>query len=812
MQEMKLNEVGFIMDYLVSGPVETPFTDSTSDADQLHYEKYLRSIIADKDRTYPSDPIVIAKSGRTGMPWRYHYGQGNWFVDYSTFYSVLKKIELDAAVILTVQQDISVKAILWSYAAVDMWCNGVQVCKIEKPVYKPISKAEMVLNLKKGGNLLYVMLQNLGVRDTRTLFGIQICDNLDKICISLPDNEHALPFIKAVQWLSGLHVHDRTVLFPLPAPEGTQIGIDSMSPDYADKDTRIVFHDVSGKKEYKTGKNETDLIAVCTCGREKFSRRFEIEENVLPQYNPDLSVTQNTERIYQTIAHVVTLDRGTHGFAMPNILARKAVHEERPDDREQLLITLQQIEDRYDCSDFLLSGLIRYLKNYKVEAALNDRIQTVLLNYRYWMNQNGSDAMCFWSENHSLLFYSNAMFVGQMYPEAYFPRAGMKGKDLSEFGKHLVEQWLSDIEKQGFEEFLSTVYMCVTFAGLLNVIDYAEPAISERTKKIADRLLHMLALHTFKGSIIAPMGRVYREIIYPFKQGAQALMNLANPTVPDSYGEGWLSWYATSLYHLPSDLVHLMDTPVSTEYTTGNALIRLEKQKDWCLTSVQSPREDPGFKRWENLTLDADKRTVSHAYTKSINERFHGTTCFEPGVYGYQQHMWSAALDPETHVFTNHPGGTVDSSSMRPGYWYGNGVMPAIKQEKNHIGIIYEIPDSYPIHFTHLFWPSVKFDQTEKAGNWLFGRKGNGYIGVWCSRELKPYDDELAGCEYRAYGDKTAWWCICGSASEDSDFSAFCRACTVSKPVFTEKEGVLSVAEEQFSLGYIAHKDTTQYI
>ena len=66
--------------------------------------------------------------------------------------------------------------------------------------------------------------------------------------------------------------------------------------------------------------------------------------------------------------------------------------------------------------------------------------------------------------------------------------------------------------------------------------------------------------------------------------------------------------------------------------------------------------------------------------------------------------MWYAALETDTVVFVNHPGGTFDGSLMRPGYWYGNGVMPAVKQLEHIIGSIYVIPDNYPIHFTLLHW------------------------------------------------------------------------------------------------------------
>ena len=86
------------------------------------------------------------------------------------------------------------------------------------------------------------------------------------------------------------------------------------------------------------------------------------------------------------------------------------------------------------------------------------------------------------------------------------------------------------------------------------------------------------------------------------------------------------------------------DKTIRSGYS-ANARIVLEKREDWCLTSVASPRGP--FERWTNICRQADADVSSHLFTKSYNECFHGTTDFQPGTYGYQQHMWYAALSPE---------------------------------------------------------------------------------------------------------------------------------------------------------------------
>ena len=811
MEKLHLNRTGFLTSYLVSGPRETDFINDETDDNQLRYETYLRSLVADHDETIPEAAVALGENSRLGMPWRYYYHYGNWFVDESTFYSTLQKVELDAVTFVEVEKDITVQAVVWSYAAVKVWCNGEKVCSMDTPVYKPIRKEAMELHLKKGVNRIYVGLQTLGVRDTRTLFGIQILDCRDEITVALPDEEKTDELVRIENWLDTLCIENSVMTFKGTAPQGAWMAYDSQSPDFAKVDSRKKWQEISGKDRVVLDEKEIGVILVRVNGTHAVLTRT--VENILAQkpiYSNESGFEENKESIFRRIGEAESLSRGDKfGFSISNILARKALGTDTSRDLELLKETLEQIESRYDCSDFLVCGLVRYLKKYPLEDKMADRAKKVLLNWRYWMDQKGSDAMCFWSENHSLMFYTCAMNVGEMYPDDYFPRADMTGKELHNEGRAKVECWLTDVEEHGFEEFLSTVYMCVTFAALLNVIDFSVPEISRRAAAITDRLLEMLCRHTCDGVVIAPMGRVYREVVQPFQQGAQALMNLINPRVPYSFGEGWLGFYASSSYQLPAGLTELMENPADISYSTGNAFICLKKTEDYCMTSVQSPRMDSGFKRWENLTLHPEADPSACEYTKSLNERFHGTTCFEPGVYGYQQHMWYAALDKETDIFTNHPGGTCDSSSMRPGFWYGNGVMPALVQKGNMLGAVYHIPKEHPIHFTHAYFPAPKFSETRITDHWLIGRKKTGFAALWCSGVMEPVNDQLFDCEYRTYGDDIAYFCICGSHDFKTldEFEAYVKGL---RPEFKEEDRILAAGG--FHVKFTENHDKTQYI
>ena len=89
------------------------------------------------------------------------------------------------------------------------------------------------------------------------------------------------------------------------------------------------------------------------------------------------------------------------------------------------------------------------IKNYAVPRETETRIRQVLTHWRYWMDQDGFDGMCFWSENHCLMFYTGAMLAGEMYPEEFFPLAHKAGKELFSWGRDRIRDWLDDVEKWG---------------------------------------------------------------------------------------------------------------------------------------------------------------------------------------------------------------------------------------------------------------------------------------------------------------------------------------------------------------------------
>ena len=308
--ENRLNEEGFIMQYLISGLREEPFIDHTADENQLRYEKYLRSILTRPQTKEPQDRVKLNETGSLGLPWRYYYNYGNWFVDLSTFYSVLTRVEMDACTQLEAEEDMQVRAVVWSYASVDLWCNGEHVCAMAPPVYKPIQKQNVMFNLKKGINRLYIRLQTLGVRDTRTLFGIQVIDHKDEIRVVLPDEEHTNCVLNCAKWLDQLIIQDGKLFCHTPAPKGTTLGYDSMSPDFAKAETKVERHDIGGATEAVLEAGRPYIVVECTAEGQKLARRMEDTAMIVPSFLKVMDYEKNKEAIYHRISDVESLSRG----------------------------------------------------------------------------------------------------------------------------------------------------------------------------------------------------------------------------------------------------------------------------------------------------------------------------------------------------------------------------------------------------------------------------------------------------------------------------------------------------------------------
>ncbi|MFT5369178.1 MAG: hypothetical protein ACI8V2_004152 [Candidatus Latescibacterota bacterium] len=759
------DESGYIRHWILAGTYVAKYEGPPGSDNEL------RASTVDATIELPPENAALGTPGPRGETWTYYDPGANIFVERSSFYHDLSVLNLYGATDLAVVEDCELKARFWSCGASDLWVNGEHVSRHNVPQYMypdateitiPLRKhrndletTEHTVSLKKGRNRLCVRLQAFGVRDTRVLYGIQILEGAEKVGIVIPgEDAFTGQAIAADRWLNNIRADGRDALCSgEPAPFDAVVKIKGEEIAWPEGTDRVVMGAVA--------RAEVQLVL----GSETLKRVLELPLNQSIAVSDAPSLEAHQAAILRDIAN--RTGRGRDGV-MP-VLARHTLGERNEEDEAVLFESLDWIDGRPDCADFPLAAFLRLYHGNTLTQKERDRIKETVLDFRYWHDEPGNDAMCFDSENHSLLFHGCQMIAGNLFPDEIFTNSGRTGKEQVAIGKDRCEKWLDEIEARGFREFLSSTYMPLTCAAVLNLVDYADEVMSKRAAKVVDGIFEMLAMHAFDGVTVGPQGRVYRGVLNPEMSGTQAMLVYASKEAVMAHND-WLSFVgASQTYRLPKGMDALIQATVSKKYRQASVEIQLEKTAGFLLTSLQLP--------------------ASFQKPQSKVDPAHSARGLIPGRQGYQQHLWHATLSRDCHVFVNHPGASFDMSSSRPGFWYGNGILPHTVQAGATVMQVFDIPDWHPISFTHAHWPTDIFDRQIVEGHWAFGKKGNGCVALWCSEALTVCSEVLTDRELRANGQQVAWVGLCGRG----DLDAFAASCRARQPEFDAASLALSL-------------------
>jgi len=783
----ELSPSGYLRHWLVAGPKETPYAGPPGP------DHVLRKESLDHTQAIPPSSAGLNEPAPFGRTWRFHDPGRNEFVEFSAFYQQLTVVDYYALTEVIVSTAGERPARFWAAGAADLWLNDEHLARLNVTRYRNPDSQRVVLPLKQGVNRLCVRLQCLGVRDTRILFGLSL-DTLDDVKVRMAGAQR---IAQMSRWID--HVRPRrsgdAVESSEPAPFAAQVIPLGKTPlAWPTGSSAVAF--AAGRPPALSVEAEVDGTLL----------RRDLE---IPSNRPQAMELKGTRR--ETLLDHVA-NAGLDGeppahwnaVALP-LLARRLLGRSTALDAAAFASAIAAVDSRGDCADFVLAALLRMELLHLSLPNESAEIRRAALAFRYWPDEPGNDAMCFTSENHSLLFHGCQLLASRLYPREIFTNSKRTSEQQAAIALPRIVHWLEKVEARGFEEFNSSTYMPITVAAMLNVVDFSgDQKLSARMAAQIDRILRDLAQHAFGGGVISPQGRVYRNVLYPEDSGTQILLSCATdatelnlgPSLQERAGD-WAVFPASSpRYRPPTDLAEKITQPVARTYRHADVQIVLEKTPAYILTSLAVPAEPrPGE---------------------------HPDNDLRPGGAGYQQHLWQATLGRDCHVFVNHPGGFFDGTKSRPGYWYGNGILPRVRQKGNWLQAIHVIADGtktrppitpsvwewgspstvrpydlYPIAFAHAHWPADSFDRQERRGNWIFGRKGRGLIGLWCSQPLVPHDDVLTGRELRANGHASAWLVICGDLEKERSLESFMTACESRQPMFDRSDYTLSMTGEE---------------
>lgn len=177
-----------------------------------------------------------------------------------------------------------------------------------------------------------------------------------------------------------------------------------------------------------------------------------------------------------------------------------------------LLKQSEYMRNRFDCADFRAQMLFKIYKDCgdRLSSRCKELIKKTFLDFKYFMDEPGDDSMCYWSENHLLLFAVSEYLAGQEWQKETFTNSGMTGIEHMQKAKVRIDAWMEQRFDFGFSEYLSNNYLAEDIAPMANYIAYSKDEKSvEQMKIITDILWLDVALNSVNNRFVAVSSRMY---------------------------------------------------------------------------------------------------------------------------------------------------------------------------------------------------------------------------------------------------------------------------------------------------------------
>jgi len=507
-------------------------------------------------------------------------------------------------------------------------------------------------------------------------------------------------------------------------------------------------------------------------------------------------------------------------------------------DLDDIVAIARWVKERFDCSDFDMQILIRVM--YQFEHKLDDYtkayLKKVILSYKYWIDEPGNDNMCYWSENHQILFAASEYLAGQLYPDEVFTNSGLTGKEHMDKARVNILRWLSLRWKYGFSEWYSNVYYAADIAPLCNLADFCKDyEIATKSMIVLDLLMLDMALQNFKGVFGGTKGRTFEvHKKNPRKESTRIITNsLWGEEKDESPRESLAAFLElTESYKVPEVILRIGNDRSNVEVKTsmGFDLSDLEREGVnrgsleevilcWSVDAYLAPRFIQNtlrimekYKLYENafikdlkklnkaffkktgilpVVLNIFKPLFSDPALKKVNTYLYKNNYYSlstaqeynPGQRGYEQHIWQATLCDDITVFVTHPAVSLNEHNAnpkrKPNYWVGMGRLPCSVQYKNINFTMFRLPlldiaggRKMPC-FTHAYFPRNKFDSVVADGNYVFGKYRDTYIALIGQKALQF--NQQADDDLIQKGRQTSWICEMGSVEDFDTFENFIK-------------------------------------
>jgi len=743
---------------------------------------------------------VLDAEGIGGLPWRYAAAEADEVIDFSLFNFTPARMQGWLFALLHAERRMTLRAHLLTIGPARLWVNG-RLRHIDPGFsYVAVQRCTLLLHLKEGLNEVYLQGEMLGWREARLALGLHLnpAEALSAVRVELPlGTVDAAAWARAEEYMNALIV-DRFFL-------ANGEGVLRTTPEWAgDPITVTAEIALPTPKQPWAMTNQTNLPvgrAALTVNRDapadlplteavKAAMAATPGENTLtltlrPADGTPLAIHREVWGSANPYRHA---PYGTyegrrrealeHLAAMPYDLqtAMAAVHLGRMAHipSEAVATACHFMNNRQDCADFYAIGMLAALYWYPEALLPKDRahIEQTFRAFKFWLDEPGVDGMCYFTENHQVLFHVTEYLAGALWRDWTFTNSGRSGADHVRLAAPRIRNWIGRRLQGGYSEWDSNAYLTLDVFAMLALVEFAPSrTIRQMAAALLDKTFFMIACQSFRGTLGSTHGRCY---VSGLKSGR---VENTSPLGRIAWGMGILNGEtrATGLlalartYRLPTVIqqigAHL--PPVLETRARHRAAFR--------------PKYDCQRGVWDVTTLT--RRTPDGMLSAALNHR--------PYEFGIQEHLWQATLSPEAAIFTTYPGNAQEHGHARPNFWAGSLTLPRVGMHGRTVLAHYQGMPHAGLGYTHAYFPTAAFDEWYLADGWAFARVGEGYAALWGSGDLHmtaqgrhAYQEVRLAPAPVAMGNSwlDSWLCHIGSKAEDGSFETFMRGVRAATP------------------------------
>ncbi|MGD7733997.1 hypothetical protein ACQCX5_13710 [Propionibacteriaceae bacterium G57] len=708
--------------------------------------------------------------------WRRMHTADDGLLDWSEFCYTPQWRFVAATTQVEVDQADARRLVVESTGPFALWLDGELVAGSEAVRYMEPTPTEVEVWLASGVHTIALTGWQIALREVRQVYCLRVLGLPVRVVVPSPGADEAVA--AQAEWaLNGVGTTRWGAVEPevlLTGPRGLAVDVTA-----AGTTRRVTFDDAPVTVDLRvqgTGEDEAELssggtgasmlarkydeieVRLADCPTSPISRRFPFAR--LPEHYR--GEPQGDPALWRTefLAHAVSI--GGTGAALAGWALREGVGADGPGDwavtDEHVAKATWMIRHRADCADFEAVGLVHLLHRVpeqRWQPGVRDRVVDALLGFKYWIDQPGLDAMCYFTENHQFVWHTAEHLVGSLFADRVFTNSGWTGAQHAEHGLALASQWLDVRLPGGFAEFDSNAYLAIDCLAAVSLVEFSpDEALARRAGALADRVLLSLATNSWRGIHGAAHGRSYVQT-----QRSSRL----EETAP-------IQWVCFGMGALNDAVLPASVVATAARYQVPPVARALA-------SSTQTTTREQvyaGQYRFEHdlLSRPYQSRVVVHRTPEAM---LSSVQAYRPGLPGLQEHVWGATLSAEVQVAVTHVPNSSVSPSSRPNAWAGNRILPRVHQHGDMLVALYRPGPGEALGFTHAWFPTTHMDEHTQHGSWTAGRVGDGLVAVSCdggARLVRAGADAAQELRPRS-GAGTAWVCVIGSVGRDGSLADF---------------------------------------